>query len=92
MSIPMKATFFMSYTIIFDGWSGIAAEILRLVPLVIFHLKNKFLVKTEKDREVAMDPGSLTFAVCEYSYIFSTGSCVLGTHSFPAALHCCVML
>jgi len=48
-----------------DGWAGVAGEILRLVPLVMYHLKNSFLVKTEKDREEAMDPGSIEFNVCE---------------------------
>lgn len=56
----MKATFFITYIMI-DGWAGIAGEILRLKPLVIFHLKNLFLVKTERDREKAMDPGSVDF-------------------------------
>lgn len=56
----MKATFFITYTMV-DGWAGVAGEILRLKPLVIFHLKNFFLVKTEKDREEAMDPGSIGF-------------------------------
>ncbi|KAJ3694473.1 hypothetical protein LUZ60_009953 [Juncus effusus] len=63
-SIPMKASFFISYIMV-DGWAGIAAEILRLKPLIIFHLKNTFLVKTEQDREQAMDPGSLEFASSE---------------------------
>lgn len=44
-----------------DGWAGIAGEILMLKPLIIYHLKNFFLVKTEKDREEAMDAGSLGF-------------------------------
>ncbi|XP_021279288.1 CSC1-like protein At1g32090 [Herrania umbratica] len=60
VSIPMKATFFITYIMI-DGWAGIASEILRLKPLVIFHLKNMFLVKTERDREKAMDPGSVDY-------------------------------
>lgn len=60
----MKATFFISYIMV-DGWAGIAAEIIRLKPLVIFHLKNTFLVKTEQDREQAMDPGCLEFASSE---------------------------
>ncbi|XP_024964106.1 CSC1-like protein At4g02900 [Cynara cardunculus var. scolymus] len=64
VSIPMKATFFITYIMV-DGWAGIAAEILRLVPLVMYHLKNIFLVKTEKDREEAMDPGSLLWPVTE---------------------------
>lgn len=60
----MKATFFITY-IMLDGWAGVAAEILRLVPLVKYHLKNSFLVKTEKDREEAMNPGCIEFNVCE---------------------------
>ncbi|KAK6937493.1 CSC1/OSCA1-like, cytosolic domain [Dillenia turbinata] len=63
-AVPMKATFFITYIMV-DGWAGIAAEVLRLVPLVIFHLKNTFLVKTEKDREEAMDAGCLAFATSE---------------------------
>lgn len=54
----MKATFFMTYIMV-DGWAGIANEILRVKPLVIYHLKNMFIVKTERDRERAMDPGSI---------------------------------
>lgn len=60
----MKATFFITYTMV-DGWAGIAVEILRLVPLVVFHLKNTFLVKTDQDRDEAMDPGFLRFAQSE---------------------------
>ncbi|XP_065878543.1 CSC1-like protein At1g32090 [Euphorbia lathyris] len=60
VSIPMKATFFITYIMV-DGWAGIASEILRLKPLVIFHLKNMFLVKTDRDRERAMNPGSVDF-------------------------------
>ncbi|ESW34393.1 hypothetical protein PHAVU_001G148800 [Phaseolus vulgaris] len=63
-TIPMKATFFITYIMV-DGWAGIAAEILRLSPLITFHLKNTFLVKTEQDRENAMDPGSLEFSTSE---------------------------
>ncbi|KAH6760903.1 early-responsive to dehydration stress protein [Perilla frutescens var. frutescens] len=60
VSIPMKATFFITY-IMTDGWAGIACEILRLKPLVIFHLKNMFIVKTERDLEKAMNPGGIDF-------------------------------
>ncbi|XP_051126067.1 calcium permeable stress-gated cation channel 1-like [Andrographis paniculata] len=60
VAIPMKATFFITYVMV-DGWAGIAGEILRLKPLIIFHLKNFLLVKTAKDREEAMDPGSIGF-------------------------------
>lgn len=60
----MKGTFFITYIMV-DGWSGIALEIIRLPALVLYHLKNTFLVKTEQDREEAMDPGSLNFATNE---------------------------
>ncbi|KAF6159093.1 hypothetical protein GIB67_032710 [Kingdonia uniflora] len=60
VAIPMKATFFITYIMV-DGWAGSAGEILRLKPLIIYHLKNFFLVKTDKDRDEAMDPGSLGF-------------------------------
>ncbi|KAL8151614.1 hypothetical protein V2J09_021422 [Rumex salicifolius] len=64
VSIPMKATFFITYVMV-DGWAGVAAEVIRIVPLVLFHLKNIFLVKTEQDREEAMDPGFLEFGTYE---------------------------
>lgn len=60
----MKATFFITYIMV-DGWSSVAAEILRVKPLIVYHLKNTFLVKTERDREQAMNPGSLEFATSE---------------------------
>ncbi|GAA0149811.1 hypothetical protein Leryth_005437 [Lithospermum erythrorhizon] len=60
VSIPMKATFFITYIMV-DGWAGMASEILRLKPLIIFHLKNMFIVKTERDRERAMDHKSVDF-------------------------------
>jgi hypothetical protein len=44
----MKAAFFMTYIMV-DGWARIAGEILKLKPLVIYHLKNVFIVKTERD-------------------------------------------
>ncbi|XP_011002577.1 PREDICTED: calcium permeable stress-gated cation channel 1 [Populus euphratica] len=60
VAVPLKATFFITYIMV-DGWAGIAGEVLMLKPLILYHLKNFFLVKTEKDREEAMDPGSLGF-------------------------------
>ncbi|KAK9715036.1 hypothetical protein RND81_06G138600 [Saponaria officinalis] len=60
VAIPMKATFFITWIMV-DGWAGVAGEILRLKPLIMYHLKNFFLVKTEKDREEAMDAGSIGF-------------------------------
>ncbi|KAJ6725209.1 PROTEIN OSCA1, partial [Salix viminalis] len=60
VAVPLKATFFITY-IMADGWAGIAGEVLMLKPLILYHLKNMFFVKTEKDREEAMYPGSLGF-------------------------------
>ncbi|XP_061352196.1 calcium permeable stress-gated cation channel 1-like [Gastrolobium bilobum] len=59
-AIPLKASFFITYIMV-DGWASVAAEVLMLKPLIFYHLKNFFLVKTEKDREEAMDPGSIGF-------------------------------
>ncbi|XP_074274164.1 CSC1-like protein At4g02900 [Silene latifolia] len=64
VSIPMKATFFITYVMV-DGWASVAAEVLRLVPLILFHIKNTVLVKTEQDRDEAMDPGFLDFPTYE---------------------------
>ncbi|KAF3560455.1 hypothetical protein F2Q69_00013905 [Brassica cretica] len=64
VAIPIKATFFITYIMV-DGWAGVAGEILRLKAFIIFHLKNLFLVKTEKDEEEAMDPGQIDFYVNE---------------------------
>ncbi|KAL9666285.1 hypothetical protein QQ045_000613 [Rhodiola kirilowii] len=60
VAIPIKATFFITYIMV-DGWAGIAAEILMVKPLIMYHLKNFFLVKTERDRLEAMNPGSVGF-------------------------------
>lgn len=64
VAIPIKATFFITYIMV-DGWAGVAGEILRLKPLIFFHVKNFFLVKTEKDREEAMNPGQINFHATE---------------------------
>ncbi|GJP41199.1 hypothetical protein CLOM_g874 [Closterium sp. NIES-68] len=57
--IPTKATFFMTYTML-DGWTGMAMEVLQLVPLVMFHIKNNLLVRTPADRIKVMNPSPLT--------------------------------
>ncbi|KAL6502846.1 hypothetical protein OROHE_024014 [Orobanche hederae] len=62
--MPMKATFFITYIMV-DGWSGVASEIIRLVPLIKFHIKNTFLIKTEWEKELATAPGSIDFATTE---------------------------
>ncbi|CAN6481950.1 unnamed protein product [Victoria cruziana] len=64
VAVPMKATFFITYIMV-DGWAGIAMEVLRLKPLIVYHLKNTLIVRTEKDRLEAMNPGDLGFATSE---------------------------
>ena len=61
----MKEIFFVTYVMV-DGWTGIAGDI----EVIFFHPKNFFLVKTEKDREEAMDPAvsALTQANLKYNY------------------------
>jgi hypothetical protein len=49
----MKSTFFITYIMV-DGWSTVAAEVLRLWALLLYHVKNVMVVKTEKDRNAAM--------------------------------------
>ncbi|PWA95876.1 calcium-dependent channel, 7TM region, putative phosphate [Artemisia annua] len=60
VAIPMKATFFITYIMV-DGWAGMAGEILRLKPLIMFHLKSMLLVKTDRDKTKAMNPKSIDF-------------------------------
>ncbi|KAL1567769.1 Calcium permeable stress-gated cation channel 1 [Salvia divinorum] len=64
VSITMKAKFFITYVMV-DGWASVAGEIFRLTPLILYHLRNSLLVKTKKDREEAMDPGSIEFHTAE---------------------------
>ncbi|KAK8958430.1 hypothetical protein KSP40_PGU007115 [Platanthera guangdongensis] len=45
IAIPQKATFFITYVMV-DGWAGVAGEILRLKPLIIYHIKNLFFCVT----------------------------------------------
>lgn len=49
-SIPTRYLFFISYIMI-DGWNSISSEILQIVGLIVYHIKNKYFVRTEKDKE-----------------------------------------
>lgn len=49
VSIPQKATFFMTYIMI-DGWTSIAAEVMRLFPLLGYHINSILFVRTDKER------------------------------------------
>lgn len=73
-SVPMKATFFMSYIMV-DGWSANAAEILRLWPLFWYHVSDFFFVRTEKDRVKILpaSPPDYTVILTRLSLYFLLG-------------------
>jgi ABC-type glycerol-3-phosphate transport system permease component len=58
-SIPQRANFFITY-IMLDAWSIPAGELLRFWPLIMYHIKNFFFVKTERDRLRATSPGTIS--------------------------------
>ncbi|KAE8666914.1 hypothetical protein F3Y22_tig00112471pilonHSYRG00011 [Hibiscus syriacus] len=84
--IPLKANFFITYIMV-DGWAGIAAESLRLVvPLILFHLKNACLVKTEQDRAEAMDPGCIdSFPVIDLAGTFDYNTDDYKSNNIPTS-------
>ncbi|KAL2527673.1 CSC1-like protein [Abeliophyllum distichum] len=88
VSIPMKAIFFITYIMV-DGWVRIASKILRLKPLVIFHLNDKFIVKTERDLEKAMNPGGVDFpeTLNKSSIVFPRGNCIYGCYPNPSSFY-----
>ncbi|KAJ4758943.1 ERD (early-responsive to dehydration stress) family protein [Rhynchospora pubera] len=60
-SLPGNATFFLTFVAL-KFFVGYGLELSRLVPLIIFHLKKKFLCKTEEEIKEAWAPGDLGFA------------------------------
>lgn len=60
-NLPKNATFFLTF-IALKFFVGYGLELSRLIPLIIFHLKRKFLCKTEADIKEAWAPGDLGFA------------------------------
>eukprot|EP00253_Pinus_taeda_P022555 PITA_22555 len=60
-SLPPNATFFISF-IALKLFVGSGIELSRLVPLVIYHIKKKYLCKTEADLQEAWAPPSLAYA------------------------------
>ena len=53
-AIPAKSSFFITYIMV-DGWAGFPAELLRLFPLLLYHVRVALFVVTDKDRENAMN-------------------------------------
>ncbi|CAK8530859.1 unnamed protein product [Lathyrus sativus] len=60
-SLPGNATFFLTYVAL-KFFIGYGLELSRLIPLIIYHLKKKFLCKTEAELKQAWAPGDLSYA------------------------------
>ncbi|KAK4440204.1 CSC1-like protein ERD4 [Sesamum alatum] len=60
-SIPGSATFFLTFVAL-KFFVGYGLELSRIVPLIIFHLKKKYLCKTEAELKEAWAPGDLGYA------------------------------
>ncbi|KAK3432734.1 hypothetical protein EUGRSUZ_D00260 [Eucalyptus grandis] len=60
-SLPDNATFFLTY-IAMKFFVGYGLELSRIVPLIIFHLKRKYICKTEAEVKEAWYPGDLEYA------------------------------
>ncbi|KAM0054753.1 putative calcium-dependent channel, 7TM region phosphate [Helianthus debilis subsp. tardiflorus] len=60
-SLPGNATFFITFVAL-KFFVGYGLELSRIVPLIIFHLKRKYLCKTEEDLRDAWLPGDLGYA------------------------------
>ncbi|CAM6020246.1 unnamed protein product [Sphagnum balticum] len=58
--LPPNATYFITFVAL-QFFVGYGLELSRLVPLTIYHLKRKYLCKTEKEVEEAWAPGPLTY-------------------------------
>nr|XP_043622928.1 CSC1-like protein ERD4 [Erigeron canadensis] len=60
-SLPGNATFFLTFVAL-KFFVGYGLELSRLVPLIIFHIKKKYLCKTEGDVKEAWYPSDLGYA------------------------------
>ncbi|KAI4297317.1 hypothetical protein L6164_037211 [Bauhinia variegata] len=59
-SLPGNATFFLNYVAL-KFFVGYGLELSRVVPLIIFHIKKKFLCKTEAEVKEDWLPGDLSY-------------------------------
>ncbi|XP_042005418.1 CSC1-like protein ERD4 [Salvia splendens] len=59
-SLPGSATFFLTFVAL-KFFVGYGLELSRIVPLIIFHLKKKYLCKTEDELKEAWAPGDLNY-------------------------------
>lgn len=59
-SLPGNATFFLTFVAL-KFFVGYGLELSRIVPLIIFHIKRKYLCKTEGDIKAAWMPNDLGY-------------------------------
>lgn len=59
-SLPGRATFFLTFVAL-RFFVGYGLELSRIVPLIIFHLKRRYLCKTEAEVKEAWIPGDLSY-------------------------------
>ncbi|XP_058070875.1 CSC1-like protein ERD4 [Magnolia sinica] len=60
-SLPTNASFFLTFVAL-KFFVGYGLELSRLIPLIIYHLKKKYMCKTEAEVKEAWAPGDLGFA------------------------------
>lgn len=58
--LPPVSTYFITYVAL-KFFVGYGLEISRIIPLIIYHIKRKFLCKTERELEDAWAPGSFSY-------------------------------
>jgi hypothetical protein len=59
-SLPGQATFFLTFVAL-KFFIGYGLELSRIVPLILYHLKKKYLCKTEAEIKAAWAPGDLGY-------------------------------
>ncbi|KAM7500534.1 hypothetical protein LguiA_024948 [Lonicera macranthoides] len=59
-SLPGNATFFVTFVAL-KFFVGYGLELSRIVPLIIYHIKRKYLCKTEAELKEAWAPGDLGY-------------------------------
>jgi len=58
--VPPVATYYITYVAL-KFFIGYGLEISRLIPLIIYHIKRKYLCKTERELQAAWAPGSFSY-------------------------------
>ncbi|XP_077220879.1 hyperosmolality-gated Ca2+ permeable channel 3.1-like [Tasmannia lanceolata] len=60
-NLPANATFFITFVAL-KFFVGYGLELSRLIPLIVYHVKRKYLCKTEAEVKEAWAPGNFCFA------------------------------